>query len=247
RPLEDGRPPLLGALDVAADGFPHRVDVALLPHPVLAFLHRPAISSGACEATRVRISRVTAGVALAAAALSVLVRLPFFGAPLTADEGGYAEVARLWGRGATLYRDIWVDRPQGLVLIFRGVLQIGSSTETIRAAAAFVGALSVVATMVLAYRLGGRRAALAGGLLMATFGASPFLESFTLAGELLGSLAAILSLLAFAAWLRGRNVWWLPAAGVLSGCAVMVKQSAFDAALAIVVYLAWTERRRAGR
>ena len=49
------------------------------------------------------------------------MRLPFFDAPLTADEGGYAEAARLWGRGATLYRDIWVDRPQGLILVFRGV------------------------------------------------------------------------------------------------------------------------------
>jgi len=196
----------------------------------------------------VRISRVTAGVALAAAALAVLVRLPFIGAPLTADEGGYAEVARLWDRGATLYRDIWVDRPQGLVLIFRGVLQIGSSTDTIRAVAAVVGALSVLATMLLAYRLTGRRTtALAGGLLMATFGASPFLESFTLAGELLASFAALLSLLAFAAWQRRRSLGWLLAAGLLSGCAVMIKQSGFDAALAIAAYLLWTERRRAAR
>jgi 4-amino-4-deoxy-L-arabinose transferase-like glycosyltransferase len=196
----------------------------------------------------VRISRVTALVALAAAALAVLVRLPFFGAPLTADEGGYGEAARLWDRGATLYRDIWVDRPQGLELIFRSVLQIGSSTDTLRAAAAVVGALSVLATMLLAYRLTARRTtALACGLLMATFGASPFIESFTLAGELLASLAAILSLLAFAAYQRSRAPVWLVAAGLASGCAVMVKQSGFDAALAIVVYAAWTERRRALR
>jgi len=196
----------------------------------------------------VRIGRGTAVFALAAAALAVLVRLPFFGAPLTADEGGYAEAARLWDHGATLYRDIWVDRPQGLVLVFRGVLQIGSSTDTIRAVAAVVGALSVLAAMLLAFRLTGRRTtALACGLLMATFGASPFLESFTLAGELLASLAAILSLLAFAAYLRSRATWWLVAAGLASGCAVMIKQSGFDSALAILAYLAWTERRRAVR
>jgi len=196
----------------------------------------------------VRIGRGTALFALAAAALAVLVRLPFFGAPLTADEGGYAEAARLWDHGATLYRDIWVDRPQGLVLIFRGVLQIGSSTDAIRAVAAFAGALSVLAAMLLAFRLTGRRtAALACGLLMATFGASPFLESFTLAGELLASLAALLSLLAFAAYLRSRVTWWLVAAGLASGCAVMIKQSGFDSALAILAYLAWTERRRAIR
>jgi 4-amino-4-deoxy-L-arabinose transferase-like glycosyltransferase len=176
------------------------------------------------------------------------MRLPFFDAPLTADEGGYAEAARLWDRGSTLYRDIWVDRPQGLILVFRGVLQLGMSTEAIRAAAAIVGALSVLATMLLAFRLTGRRTvAFACGLLMATAGASPFLESFTLAGELLASLAAILSLLAFTAYLRSRSLWWIAAAGLASGCALMIKQSGFDAALAIVAYAAWTERRRALR
>ncbi len=96
-------------------------------------------------------------VALAAVALAVLLRLPFFDAPLTADEGGYAEAARLWERGATLYRDVWVDRPQGLLLVFRGVLELGSSTDVIRGVAAAVGALSVLATMLLAFRLTGRR------------------------------------------------------------------------------------------
>ena len=185
-------------------------------------------------------------VALAAVALAVLVRLPFFGAPLTADEGGYAEAARLWDRGATLYRDVWVDRPQGLLLVFRGVLELGSSTDVLRGVAAAVGALSVLATMLLAFRLTGQRTvAFASGLLIATAGASPFLESFTLAGELLASFAAILSLLAFTAYLRSRSLAWLAVAGLASGCAVMIKQSGFDAALAIVAYVAWTERRRA--
>ncbi len=187
-------------------------------------------------------------VCLAAAGLAVLLRLPFFGAPLTADEGGYAEAARLWDRGATLYRDIWVDRPQGLVLVFRAVLQFGSSTDLIRGVAAGVGAASVLATMLLAFRLTGRRTtAVAAGLLMATAGASPFLESFTLAGELLASLAAIVSLLAFASYLRSRAAAWLIAAGLAAGCAVMIKQSGLDAAIAIVAYLAWTERQRAAR
>ncbi len=175
------------------------------------------------------------------------MRLPFFGAPLTADEGGYAEAARLWERGDTLYRDIWVDRPQGLILVFRAVLHLGSSPNVIRGVAAFVGALTVVATMLVALRLARRITAYACGVLMATVGASPFLESFTLAGELLSSLAAILSVLAFTAYLRSRSVAWLLGAGLLAGCAVMIKQSGFDAGLAIVAYLVWTERRRSVR
>src|SRR6476659_5430870 len=53
-----------------------------------------------------------------AACLAFLLRLPYVTVPLTADEGGYAEVARLWARGAALYDrvdGIWVDRPQGLL------------------------------------------------------------------------------------------------------------------------------------
>lgn len=192
------------------------------------------------------MSRRTAiGVVLGAAVLAVLLRLPFFGAPLTADEGGYAEAARLWGHGASLYRDIWVDRPQGLILIFRGALELGSSPDVLRGVAAAAGALSVLAMGLLAFRLTrSRTVAIAAALLAATVGASPFLEAFTLAGELLASLAATLSLLAFTAYLPRRSIGWLVVAGVASGCAVMIKQSGFDAALAIVAYLAWTERRR---
>src|SRR6266550_3014934 len=53
-----------------------------------------------------------------AVALAVLVRLPFWKAPLTADEGGYAEVARLWSHGATLYGGAWVDPPQASFSVF---------------------------------------------------------------------------------------------------------------------------------
>src|SRR2546425_3708700 len=87
-----------------------------------------------------------------AVALAVLVRLPFWNAPLTADEGGYAEVARLWSHGAILYDGSWVDRPQGLIVVFRAVHLIGGSPLTMRAAAALVSALVVAATMLLTLR-----------------------------------------------------------------------------------------------
>src|SRR3954471_13856606 len=185
--------------------------------------------------------------------LAVLVRLPFWKAPLTADEGGYAEVARLWSHGATLYRGAWVDRPQGLVVVFRAVHLVGGSPLAMRAAAAMVASLVVAATMLLTLRLvRGRITAVTAGLLAATVGASPFIESFTLSGELLASLPAVLSLLCFCAYLEGRERDWpanrlfltLAGAGALTGIAMLVKQSAFDAGLAAVVFLLWRERRR---
>ena len=179
-------------------------------------------------------------------ALAVLVRAPFFGMPLTADEGGYAEVARLWSRGAGLYQGAWVDRPQGLLLVFRAMLHVdGGSAEALRALAAVAAALVVAGTMVVTARLAGRIPATIAGLAMATVGASPFIESFTLSGELLASLFAVGAMLAFVAHLQRGGLRWIVAAGLLTGCAVLVKQSAFDAGAAAAVYLVWT-RRRAG-
>ena len=63
--------------------------------------------------------------ALAAAALaSFVLHIPFLTTPLSVDEGGYGYVAQWWARGADLYGDVWVDRPQGLLLLYRGALAL---------------------------------------------------------------------------------------------------------------------------
>jgi 4-amino-4-deoxy-L-arabinose transferase-like glycosyltransferase len=93
-----------------------------------------------------------------------------------------------------------------------------------RLTAALVAAVVVAATMLLTLRLaGGRINAVVAGLLAATVGASPFIESFTLSGELLASLPAVCSLISFCAYLRTRQARWLLLAGALTGIAVLVK------------------------
>lgn len=192
-----------------------------------------------------RAYRWTPLVAAVAVALSVLLRLPFWTAPLTTDEGGYAEVARRWERGETLYGGAWVDRPQGLMVVFRSLIHLGlGSPYALRAAAAVAAGLVTLATLAVGLRVARRIVGYSAAVLMATFGASPYLESFTLSGELLSALPAVLSLLAFTQYLRGRGREWLVVAGLLTGCALMVKQSAFDAGLAVLAYLVITERRR---
>ncbi len=172
------------------------------------------------------------------------MRLPFLHTPLTADEGGYGEIARLWDGGARLYDQAWVDRPQGLLLVFRAILHFdGGSTSAIRQAAALVSALVVVATMAVTARIAGRIPAICAGLLLAALGSSPLIESFTLSGEMLASLPAILSLLAFGGYLHGGRARWLVVCGLLTGCAVMTKQSGFDGGLAAVALLLLTRRR----
>jgi 4-amino-4-deoxy-L-arabinose transferase-like glycosyltransferase len=176
----------------------------------------------------------------------VLLRLPFLDAPLTTDEGGYGAVARAWAGGAALYDQIWVDRPQGLLLVFRGVLHVdGGSVEAMRLVASLVASLVAATTVLVALRMSGRIAAAAAAGLAVTALASPFVEGFTLAGELIAALPAALAVLALVAWERTRALRYLAIAGLLVGAAFMVKQSAVDAGVAGALLVAVRERRRA--
>ena len=112
-----------------------------------------------------------------------------------------------------------------------------------RLLAATTAACVLLATMGLALRWGGRIEAVATGVLVATVGSSPYLESFTLCGELVASLPSVLALVAFTGYLRRRQPHFLVLTGLLTGCAVMVKQSAFDGGLAAVAFLLVTRRR----
>lgn len=112
-------------------------------------------------------------------------------------------------------------------------------------AAAAAAALLTLIMLAVALRLGGRIVGYAAAGLLATAGSSPFIESFVLSGELLSSVPTALSILAITAYARGGQRRWLLAAGLLAGCALMVRQAALDAALAGCAYLAVRERRRA--
>lgn len=171
-------------------------------------------------------------------AVSALLRLPFLHAPLTADEGGYAEVARLWSHGVDLYGQAWVDRPQGLLLIFRGALRLGlSSAVDLRFVAVVCGAMVVVLVIGVGSSLADRSTGLRAGLLVAVAGASPFIEGFTLAGELAAAVVAAAAIAALARFARQGRVSMLVLAGLLAGLAPMIKQSAIDAIAAGVVWL----------
>ena len=192
-----------------------------------------------------RAWRAPAAAVAVAGLLAVALRAPFFGAPLTADEGGYGEVARLWSHGATLYRDAWVDRPQGLELVFRAILHVdGGSATAMRALAAVVAAGVAALTMAVTARMAGRIAAVGAGLLVATAGASPFIESFTLSGELLASLGGV----RVDAGLRDPPAKRPAGSGSSPRASsrdarCMLKQSGFDAGAAAALYLVVTRRR----
>jgi 4-amino-4-deoxy-L-arabinose transferase-like glycosyltransferase len=201
-----------------------------------------------------RVRRGFAGPSLAlvvclsgCVALALLCRLPFLQVPLTNDEGGYAYVARLWAGGAQLYGHAWVDRPQGLMLLFRLFVSVAPTTLGLRLCAALYAALNVLLIAVVGSQLYGRRAGLCAAALYAVFSSGPQIEGFIVNGELLATLP---TLLAVALLLRARAGtragWLLYAAGVAAGCALLVKQSAIDGPALVMlgaIVGGWKERR----
>lgn len=172
-------------------------------------------------------------------ALIVLMRLRFIFSPITSDEGGALAMARAWSRGAVLYEDIWADRPQGLFVLYRGLVTIGLGTpEGVRIlaiAACLLGAAacgSIVSTLV------GDKARMGTVLIVGVLLSVPQFEGFIANAELLScSVGAVsLALAMKAVWGRtAPRFWLLYASGVVGGCAVGIKQSGFDAFFTAVI------------
>jgi hypothetical protein len=167
-----------------------------------------------------------------AAALALALRAPFFGAPLGIDEGGYAAVARAWsGAGHPfLYGHFWVDRPPLLLLIFR--LAVPGGAAGVRVAGASAAVALVGAVFVPAHAVGGRRAAVPAATIAAVLTGSAALEAVYTPGELLAAVPATGSVAALVLAHRRGSARPLVAAGALAVAAVLVKQSALDAAVA---------------
>jgi Dolichyl-phosphate-mannose-protein mannosyltransferase len=170
-------------------------------------------------------------------AVSIALRIRFIATPLSADEGGYLAVARAWASGKSLYTDAWVDRPQGLLLLFRGWDGLtGGSPEAIRTMAIVFGCIAVLCVAYVAFALAGRRAAIVASLLVAVASSNARIEGFIANGELLAGAIAAAGVAAACTYLfRDRSQWWLFASGALAGCAMSLKQSGFDGFLAVMV------------
>jgi hypothetical protein len=171
------------------------------------------------------------------AGLALLCRLPFVTVPLTQDEGGYAYVARLWAAGVQLYDGAWMDRPQGLALLFRLVVSVAPSTMGLRLCGAAYVAASALLLAYVGWRLYGTASALCAAALYAIFSSEPQIEGFTVNGELLATLptvAAVAALLKAQRAARGGS--WLYLAGFCAGNALLIKQSALDGAVIVLLF-----------
>jgi 4-amino-4-deoxy-L-arabinose transferase-like glycosyltransferase len=180
---------------------------------------------------------------IAAVALSLLLRAPFFGLPMISDEGGYAYVADRWLDGeGNLYHDVWVSRPQGIFVVYGLILQApGSSIAGLRLGAWVASVLTLIFVWRYARQWAGRGTAAMAAIALATISAAPAIEGFTANAEVFMALPA-----AIAAWLllqQPRTGWSrrsLVLIGVLAGFATLLKPSGL-VMLPVAVAFAWLE------
>jgi 4-amino-4-deoxy-L-arabinose transferase-like glycosyltransferase len=174
----------------------------------------------------------------ASAGAAFVLHIPFLSTPLSVDEGGYGYVAHWWARGADLYGDVWVDRPQGLLLLYRWALALpGSGRFDIRLMATLWSCAIAVVLGLLITRVAGRRAGTAAALLSGLLSSAPVIEGFTANGELMATLPALAALALTARWYVRGGLRVMFAAGLFAGAAVLVKQSGYDGGLAAGIWL----------
>ncbi len=170
---------------------------------------------------------------LPALVVTILLRLRFFFVPLHADELGQFAIARAWRHGADLYRDIWLDRPLGMVMLYRlvGVLGLGN-TFGIRLMALVMCLIGSAACGRVAARLGGSGSAFIASFGVAVLVSLPRLDGYMANGELMsGAIGALaLAMLLKGSWqVEHTSYRWVYASGIVAGLALSIKQSAFDA------------------
>ncbi|MCB8957378.1 MAG: hypothetical protein H6529_12995 [Nocardioides sp.] len=189
----------------------------------------------------------------AVAVVAALARIPFLGAPLTSDEGGFLMVAAQWHPGTSLYGDYWVDRPPLLIALLEPVARASHQAVSLR----LLGMVAVIASVLLAGRLGRLLGPAAGSAprvravlpVLAAATAAVLLDSALFGGateidgELLG-LPFVLASLALAVGAtrtrsRATLIAHWAAAGATAAGALAVKQSLLDGFVAAGVLLAW--------
>lgn len=167
-----------------------------------------------------------------------------------------------------MYKDVWVDRPQGLLAVFAMLDRIGAGNVIgLRVFAGIVCIVAAVACGQIAATLAGQgadgndvmveRARWVAAVLVGVLTSVPQAEGFIANAELLSCTAGAVALAMVLSTVMSRDSspvdadatpredWMLFASGVLGGVALSLKQSGFDALLmvfVVVIMTSWSAR-----
>ncbi len=194
----------------------------------------------------------TRSLLLGLLAAVVVVRVCYVGGSLFPDEAGYLLVARQWHPGGpNLYGFYFVDRPPGLLLIYKlaALLQWDHAIRLLSIPFALLFVLSAFRAV---HGLVGERGARWAAVLAAAFAVSPSLGAQESDGELFAMPLVMLAVALTLTVVRrtGRGCL-LPAAGAgaAAAAAVLVKQNFADAFVfaAVLLVASVAQRRVANR
>lgn len=186
--------------------------------------------------------------------------LPFLGARLNADEGGFLLLAQHWSPGTSLYGNYWVDRPPLLLGLFWLAGHLGAAGYTQQGFTApgvkLLGAAATGAVVVLTGVVTGLVAPVSSWsrrvstVAVAALLVSPIFGMPETDGEILAAPFVLLglgSLIRASQLPRGRGSAVLAAAaGAAAMCAALVKQNVVDVfVFALVLFVVTRNRDRA--
>ena len=192
--------------------------------------------------TALALARATAPGVLVA----VVVRLFFLAAPVTPDEGGFLIVAKAWSQpGHGLYGPYWVDRPPGLIAVFRVATTLGARLGiddliALRIVGVVLTALAVVGVGMAVHRMTDRQetrparsAALVAGILLSV----PLFGALPVNGELVAAPLLAWGFAFSVEMVRSGRAWTALAAGACLGASILVKQNMIDVAVFAAILL----------
>src|SRR4051794_4575763 len=204
---------------------------------------RAVSESAGGRALAAALNRTAVWIALGVG-LALLLRAPWFDAPLGRDEGGVALVAGNWhGSGPFAYGSWFLDRPPLLPALY-GLA--GDGVIGIRVLGAAAASLLVAITTLLAVRIGGRRAAPWAAGIAAVTASSYAIRSVYTPAELLAVVPSSASVLVLLIALEKRRLWQFACAGALAAAALLIKQSFGDALVAGAAAMVATKVTGAG-
>lgn len=163
--------------------------------------------------------------------MSVLLRISFLSVPMTTDEGGCAYTALFWPEHQEIYKDINLDRMQGLFLVFKLILGfIGSDVEAFRFGAALYNALIIITVFFAGVSVRSEKTGWIAASIYTVISSAPLTEGFTASAELFTILPLTLS--AVFLW---KEQW--KSAGLLAGLSLMFKPIGISGLIFLVLWL----------
>ncbi len=201
-----------------------------------------------------RIDRIVLVAVIVAIVAGTILRAHVIGSNdrVSTDEGGYVYNADRILSDSPIATFKWAPGTSVMfagAAILRGYSTIGLQTHS-RGVAQYSQLVVELATLalvaLLAWILAGRWASLLAVVLMATY--EPLIDvTRTYLSEPLGAIA-LLGMVAAVCWARKRDIYWLVVAGIVAGCAGLVREDYAVAVAVIVIGLwiyGWPNRRSA--